>query len=90
MPSSSWTIPRETVEWIGPVTHTPGEGSLELAILPRGDRPVEADWQTPTTLDGGLGLMLDTPEPGTYYYWARIADNPETPVVERFATILVT
>ena len=87
---NKWTVPRETVEWIGPVTFTPDDATLRLAILPEGQRPVEEDWQDPVSLDGGVGLMLDTPSEGLYYYWAELADNPETPVVEAFASIFVT
>lgn len=87
---TQWSIPRETKEWIGPVTFTPNDATLQLAILPEGQRPVEADWKTPDSLGGGLGLILDQPDPGMYYYWARLADSPEVPVIEAFGVITVT
>lgn len=90
MTSSNWRIPRETEEWIGPVTVTPADKPLELAILPVGQRPVPADWETPLVIDGKPGLMFAPPASGAYSYWARVTSSPETPVVEAFATIRVT
>ena len=86
----SWRIPRETVEWIGPVNVTPADKPLELAILPVGQRPTTGDWETPLLIDGLPGLMFTPPEQGSYAYWARVTASPETPVVEAFATIRVT
>lgn len=90
MTSTPWRIPRETVEWIGPVTVTPADKPLELAILPVGERPAAEDWQAPLVIDGKPGLMFTPTDPGAYSYWARVTASPETPVVEAFATIRVS
>lgn len=87
---STWEIPRETTEWIGPVSVSPTNSGLQLAIVPVDTRPIEADWQDPVPLDGGLGLLLTTPEVGVYAYWAKFTDSPETVVIAAFATIKVT
>lgn len=87
---TDWIVPRETTEWIGPVTFTPADETLELAILPHRARPTEDDWETPLVIDGQPGLLLTTPEPGLYSYWARITSSPEIVVVEAFATIGVS
>ena len=86
----TWEIPRETTEWIGPVTVSPSGLSVQLAILPVGQRPTETDWDDPVVLDGAPGLLLTTPTVGTYAYWAKVADTPETVVIEAFALIRVT
>lgn len=86
----TWRIPRETTEWIGPVTVTPADKPLELAILPDGQRPTEEDWQDPVVIDGKPGLVLTTPAVGSYAYWARVTSSPEVPVVAAFAHIRVT
>ena len=88
--TTKWKIPRETKEWIGPVTYTPADGALELAFLLGSARPVEADWQEPLVLDGQPGLLVDQPAKGTYALWARVTGSPEVVVVEKFATVVVT
>lgn len=88
--TSQWHIPRETEEWIGPVTVTPADKPLELAILPAGERPTADDWEAPLVIDGKPGLMFTPPGPGAYLYWARVTGTPEKPVVEAFATIRVS
>ncbi|WP_438354110.1 hypothetical protein [Microbacterium sp. CJ88] len=51
--------------------------SVELALLPDRVRPLEADWKTPVTLHGKLGVMLTGLTRGTYRIWYRVTDNPE-------------
>lgn len=87
---TDWNIPRETTEWIGPVTVAPADAAVELAILPAGTRPAAEDWQAPLLIEGKPGLLLTTPERGTYHYWARLTGSPESVVIQAFATIRVS
>jgi hypothetical protein len=89
-----WRIPRESSEWVGPITVTltvdgeqvPAEpDEISLAVIPLGQRPEEADWVSPDAEPGGsdLGLMV---EPVDSYQelaiWLRASDASETPVLE--------
>lgn len=91
---TTWTLPRETVEWVGPVTIThEGEpvGTFELALLPRALRPTESDWAAPTDLEGQAGYLINTPlDPGVHRLWARVPGVPETPVLDDVGTVIIT
>ena len=89
---TTWNLPRETIEWVGPVTVTAdGEPAtaVELALLPLGTRPAGDVWQAPLVLDGGQGLLVNGLAPDRYVLWARVTDAPETPVLE-VGTVRVT
>lgn len=88
---SLWRLPRESTEWVGPLTVTvDGEPvtTFEVAYLPYLARPVEDDWTTPTVLDGAAGVLV-TPvtEASRHAVWVRVTDHPEIPVLDNVATV---
>ena len=85
-----WRLPRESVEWVGPVTLDGDEGVLERALVPSGQRPAEADWKAPTTIGTERGLLVQGLAVGNYRLWARVTDLPEVPVFDDVATIIIT
>ncbi len=88
--STYWTIPRETTEWIGPVTGRTGVTDVEFALIPRGARPVEADWTAATIDDGAPGHLASDLEVGELHLWMRYVDGPELVVHESVGVITVT
>jgi hypothetical protein len=79
---------------VGPITvavtagGSPVAGAdIEFAVLPRGVRPVEIDWQPPD-LDPdppgtALGVFVDPVLAyGRWGIWIRVTDTPEIPVLE--------
>lgn len=97
MSLTTWTLPRESKEWVGPVTVTVSGTpvtTFTLAILPKGTRPASGDWATPYALDGGLGLLVGPGSTlvlpvGVHRVWAKITDAPEIPVAE-VGTVIIT
>ena len=89
MTAAIWRIPRESIEWVGPITMT-GTGALTVALVPDDARPTPADWQPPTVLDGERGVLVGGLEVGVYRLWAKVSDTPETPVFSRLAYIYIT
>lgn len=87
-----WNVPRETVEWVGPVTYTPADATLRLALIPKAARPAPADWQTPEVRDGKPGITINGPAVGVgeFHLWAELTRGPDTPVAARFAVVRVT
>ena len=77
------TYPRESVEFQPVQVKVDGEAvttGVELALALGSARPV--DWQTPTTLDGKIGVMVTGLDVGTWHVWARVTSAPETPVID--------
>ncbi len=94
----TWTLPRESVEMIGPITVTDGGTPVtgfEVALIGRTSRPVGTDWQAPT-LVGGAPYVLVGPGtplalgPGSYRLWVRYSATPETPVIDDVGTVVIT
>lgn len=52
---------------------------FEVAVVPRGDRPL--DWQLPVQVEGQVGVMIVGLGPGPHEVFVRITDLPEIPVV---------
>ena len=85
---TQWLVAAETKEWVGPITVLADDVSVttfQVTLTGPGERPIE--WETPTALDGGLGLLVGT---GTdfplqagrkYTVWIRFTDSPEQPVM---------
>lgn len=53
---------------------------VKLSIVPEGERP--DTWTDPSTLDGGIGYMIEDLAVGTYVVYAQITANPELPAIE--------
>jgi hypothetical protein len=76
-------FPRESVEF-QPVTVT-RDGStvstgVSFSIVPDGERPEE--FTAAMTMFGKTGCMVSGLDRGTYRIFAKIADSPETPVID--------
>jgi hypothetical protein len=76
------SYPRETVEFL-PVTVTVNgvvtTTGVTFADVPSGTRPVT--FTTPTTLSGRIGVMVQGYPPGARDIYAKVASNPEVPVI---------
>lgn len=77
--------PRETVEF-QPITVTVNGTAVttdvDFAVVASSARPLVADWVAAYTLEGKIGVLIDTMDPGTYEVWARVTSFPETPVLQ--------
>lgn len=93
---SDWTIPRESREWVGPLTVTvDGQAvtNYEVAVTDRDTRPTE--WASPDVIDSRLGVLVG---PGTarplgrdsYRIWVRVTGDVEAPVLDDVGTITIT
>lgn len=92
--SNVWRVPRESVEWVGPIVASvidrssllPVTLNMQIAVMPRGKRPGDDDWITPDAdPDGTDGLGYMTAAVAGYQhlgFFAKDIDNPETPVLE--------
>jgi len=65
MSSTSWRIPRESDEWVGPLTITadgqPITSGIEVAVLPKGQRPAAGNWRPPDpdpAGSAGIGVQV--------------------------------
>lgn len=92
-----WEVPCESTEWVGPVTVTVdgvATTGFELALVADQARPAAPDWQAPTVLGGGRGVLVSavpTSEAGTLsQVWVRVTSNPETVVIRDVAAVLRT
>lgn len=57
--------------------------AVEVAVLVKGTRPIEADWQPAPFANGEATLLLGPAlEPGQYRVWVRITDAPEAPLLQ--------
>lgn len=75
--------PKETVEFqpvLVTVDGTAVTDDVELAVVVFQERP--ETWSAPVELDGKIGVMIDSYEPGRYDVWARVTDAPEIVVVK--------
>lgn len=91
----TWSVPRESVEWLGPIVTTLTSRETGLPVtqhvtfalwLRDGTRPTEDDFAAPD-LDpdgtGAYGIMLTAVSVAAGYgVWARDADSPESPWLE--------
>jgi len=76
------SYPRESIEF-QPITVTIDGAAIttgvDIAITGRSERPTV--WVPATVLDGKLGFMVGTYQPGDHLVWCRYTDNPEVPVI---------
>lgn len=97
---TTWTLPRLSIEWVGPITVTrDGDPVTDwvVAVFPRQYQPATVDEidEQPTALDGGLGVLVgpgtaNPLTPGLYRLWIRYVSNPEAPVLNSVGTIQIT
>jgi hypothetical protein len=92
--ATTWKIPRESKEWVGPitvtitvngVTTTVDPSEVKFAVLPKGRRPAPTDWAAPIAEPGGDGIGVQADPAAGYGWfgiWAQITDTPEIPVLE--------
>lgn len=84
------TFPRETVEF-QPITVTVDGATVttgvSFAVTAPDARP--ATFTPATILDGRTGVMIEGLTVGFHRVWAKVASNPETPVID-CGTIRIT
>jgi hypothetical protein len=95
---SIWHLPRETKEWIGPITVTANGviiTSWQVCLIADGSRPVEADWQTPDSIGPYLGVTIGTGSnypslaTGSYLIWVRFDNATEEPVINDVGIVVI-
>lgn len=92
---TTWTLPAETKEWVGPITVT-ADGvpvtNFEVTVTAGAGRPTT--WYATEVLEGERGVLVGAGtafplRPGQRYtVWTRYTDVPEVPVT-RIGTIRV-
>lgn len=96
MSSTNWTLPRESREWVGPITVTVNKvatATFTVSVVPMGSRP--AVFLLPDVLGGELGALVGPGstwplDPGVYGVWVKVAATGESPVLDNIGTIVVT
>lgn len=93
-----WRLPKETKEWIGPITVT-ADGAVitgwQIALIADGLRPSEADWHAADQVGIEYGVMIGEGSNypslsiGSYLLWVRFDNGTEKPVVFDFAVIII-
>jgi hypothetical protein len=94
--STTWTMPRESREWVGPLTVTAnGVPTLtyQVSVVHGADRPTR--WAAPDPLGGQLGVLVGPTAtwplaPGQYSIWVQVTSAGEAPVLDDVGTITVT
>lgn len=90
----TWTLPRESLEWVGPIAvfakvdgiPVPVDPSvIRFALVPSGQRPALDEWLPPVVEPGGTALgvqaiPLDTQQ--TFGIWIKFTDNSNVPVLD--------
>ena len=95
--STTVRIPRESTEWVGPITITvddePVTSGVQFAVIPERDRPADDDWTDPYLEPGGTALGVWQAPVADYQVlrvWAKITDSPEIPVLDDVGRITRT
>lgn len=94
---TTWKVPRETQEWLGPVTVTVGGTpvtNFKLCLLPEGTRPptdpASATWLNPAMSGPDAGLSMSGLSVGTYHLWALYSTGLEPGIVVEAGLVVVT
>lgn len=97
---TSWTVSRQSREWIGPINVANKKTGLpvavfEVATVAYGQQPLPGDWSATYVLEGEQGVLIGPSStrvlaPGRYRLWVRVTATPEVPVLSNVGTILVT
>lgn len=75
--------PRETIEFVGISVAIDGAittDGIQFALTTFEQRPT--DWIDAVILGGKTGVMIDGLEPGVYTPYAKLVNDPETPVLQ--------
>lgn len=97
--SPTWTVPRLSTEWVGPITVTSGDVVITdwtIAVFPRHYQPTIAEISgPPTAIDSQQGVLVGPGSswpltPGTYRIWITFDHPPEAPVLNDVGLIKVT
>jgi hypothetical protein len=94
--TTTWTLPRESKEWVGPVTVTANgvpTTTFSVSLTTGTDRP--AGWRAPDVQGGQLGILVGPGTswplpPGLYAIWVQIVSSGEAPVLDDVGTIIIT
>jgi hypothetical protein len=80
------TYPRETTEFVAYDVKLDGQtvtDNVAFSVVPRvAGKPRPDLWVTATVLDGKTGFLLAPGPPGDLQVWAKVADNPEVPILD--------
>ena len=98
--STLWTLPRESEEWVGPLTVTVNGAPVttyQVAVVKHGQRPTA--WATPDndprTPFTALGVLIgpgtaNALAAGSYHIWIKVTSSPELPVLDDAGQIIIT
>jgi hypothetical protein len=92
----SWTLPRESKEWVGPITVTANgvpTTAFKVAVVAAGTRPTA--YVNPDLLGGAQGVLVGPgatwPLPqGVYQVWVQVTAATEVPVLDSVAQLVIT
>jgi hypothetical protein len=100
MITTTWTLPRSSREWVGPLTVTADDAAVTgwtYAILPFGERPATPEDidGVPTVLDDARGILVgpDTDNElaaGRHVIWVRYVSGQEAPVLDDVGILVIT
>ena len=94
--STNWTLPRESEEWVGPLTVTVNGAAITaftVAVVAVGARP--ASWLAPDLLGGLYGVLVGPGgtwplTAGSYAIWVKVTAAGESPVLDNAGSIIIT
>lgn len=94
MTATVWSVPKESSEFVGPITLTAtidgvvvpiAAADVQFAVVPERARPADIDWVAAVAEPAGTGIGVAvapvTLNGRRYGIWAKITDNPYTPVL---------
>ena len=90
----AWTLPRETKEWVGPIT-TKANGvavtNFKVALMIETARPVVSDWLDPVPDGTDLGVIAGPNLPiGRYKVWVKYSTALEDVVLDDVGIVDIT
>ena len=89
-------MPRESLEWVGPLTVTANgvaTTTYVVAVVAHNARPTA--FLAPDLLGGQLGALVGPGGtwplvPGYYQIWVKVTASGESPVLDNVGTIVIT
>lgn len=75
------TYLKESIEFQQIIVTVDGQPNttFHVSLVPYGQRP--GAWSPNMELDGKHGILVENLEPGEYWIYTKVEDNPETPVL---------
>lgn len=95
---TNWTIPRESVEWVGPIhvyANAVETSTYMVAVVEEHNRPMVWTAPAPGDVPNTFGVMVGPGTghvlpPGDYRIWVKVNGVSEQPVLDHVGSLSIT